>query len=182
LYTYKVVKDLVPNDAHHLKALLAADRVDDHVAVDADKVLGVQDAVLVLAGRVDHLDGEVVVAVADHFAESVFDGRVVRVDKVAVDVLDCEGGFAWRGDVLEGLGLSREMCVATVVVFDRIDEWEKTYRQICCRQWPSCAVSAEEAWWTRGYWVCGGVVSRRGSNGSGSALVLVGVKFTVCGL
>lgn len=112
LYTYKVVQDLVPNDAHHLKALLAANRVDDHVAVDADKVLGVEDAVLVLAGGVDHLDGEVVVAVADHFAEGVFDGRVVRVDKVAVDVLDCEGGFAWRVDVLEGLGLSREMCTA----------------------------------------------------------------------
>ena len=64
--------------------------------MNADKVLGVEDAVLVLAGGVDHLDGEVVVAVADDLAESVFDGRVVRVDKVAVDVLDCERGFAWR--------------------------------------------------------------------------------------
>jgi hypothetical protein len=101
--TYEVVQNLVPDDAHHLKALLAADRVDDHVAVDADKVLRVEDAVLVLAGGVDHLDGEVVVAVADDFAEGVFDGRVVRVDKVAVDVLDCEGGFAWA--LLEGCGL-----------------------------------------------------------------------------
>jgi hypothetical protein len=104
LRTYKVVQDLVPDDAHHLEALLAADRVDDHVAVDADKVLGVEDAVLVLAGGVDHLDGEVVVAVADDFAKGVFDGRVVRVDKVAVDVLDCEGGFAWAS-MLEGGGL-----------------------------------------------------------------------------
>jgi hypothetical protein len=103
LCTYKVVQDLVPNDAHHLKALLAADRVDDHVAVDSDKVLRVEDAVLVLAGGVDHLDGEVVVAVADHFAEGVFDGRVVRVDKVAVNVLDCEGGFAWRGECVRGM-------------------------------------------------------------------------------
>ena len=94
--TYKVVQNLVPDDAHHLKALLAADRVDDHVAVDADKVLGVEDAVLVLARGVDHLDGEVVVSVADDLAEGVFDGRVVRVDEVAVDVLDCEGGFAWK--------------------------------------------------------------------------------------
>jgi hypothetical protein len=83
-------------------------------------------------------------------------------------------------NVLEGCGLSREM---VVVVVGRIDEWEKTYRRICCRQWPSCAVSAEEAWRTRGYWVFGGVVSRGGSNGSGSALtLLLGVKFTVCGL
>ena len=93
--TYKVVQNLVPDDAHHLKALLAADRVDDHVAVDADKVLGVEDAVLVLSRGVDHLNGEVVVAVADDLAEGVFDGWVVRVDEVAVDVLDCEGGFAW---------------------------------------------------------------------------------------
>lgn len=93
-YTYKVVQDLVSDDAHHFEALLAADGVDDHVAVDADEVLGVENAVLVLAGGVDHLDGEVVVAVADDLAESVFNGRVVRVDKVAVDILDCEGGFA----------------------------------------------------------------------------------------
>ena len=93
--TYKVVQNLVPDDAHHLKALLAADRVDDHVAVDADKVLGVEDAVLVLSRGVDHLNGEVMVAVANDLAEGVFDGRVVRVDEVAVDVLDCEGGFAW---------------------------------------------------------------------------------------
>ena len=90
-----MVQNLVPDDAHHLKALLAADRVDDHVAVDADKVLGVEDAVLVLSRGVDHLNGEVVVAVADDLAEGVFDGWVVRVDEVAVDVLDCEGGFAW---------------------------------------------------------------------------------------
>jgi hypothetical protein len=58
-----VVQDLVSDDAHHFEALLAADGVDDHVAVDADEVLGVENAVLVLAGGVDHLDGEVVIAV-----------------------------------------------------------------------------------------------------------------------
>jgi hypothetical protein len=62
--------------------------------MDADKVLAVQDTVLVLAGGVDHLDGEIMVAVADDFAESVFDSWVVGVDKVPVDVLDCERGFA----------------------------------------------------------------------------------------
>lgn len=90
-----MVQDLIANDAHHFEALLAADRVDDHVAVDADEVLAVEDAVLVLAGRVDHFDREVVVAVADHFAKGVFDCGVVGVDEVAVDVLDREGGFAW---------------------------------------------------------------------------------------
>lgn len=92
--TYQVIQDLIPNNAHHLEALLAADRIHNHVAMNANKVLGVEDAVLVLAGGVDHLDGKVMVAVADDLAESVFDGRVVRVDEVPVDVLHCEGGFA----------------------------------------------------------------------------------------
>jgi hypothetical protein len=65
-------------------------------------VLGVEDAVLVLAGGVDHLDGKVMVAVADDLAESVFDGRVVRVDEVPVDILHCEGGFACARVVLLG--------------------------------------------------------------------------------
>lgn len=95
-----MVQDLISNNAHHLEALLAADRVDDHVAVDANEVLGVEDAVFILAGGVDHLDGKVMVAVADDLAESVFDGRVVGVDKVAVDVLHCEGGFACARVVL----------------------------------------------------------------------------------
>ena len=89
-----MIQDLISDDAHHLEALLAANRVDDHVAVDANEVLGVEDAVFILAGGVDHLDGKVMVAVADDLAESVLDGRVVGVDKVAVDVLHCEGGFA----------------------------------------------------------------------------------------
>lgn len=92
--TYQVIQDLIPNNAHHLEALLAADRIHNHIAMNSDEVLGVEDAVLVLAGGVDHLDGKVVVAVADDLAESVFDGRIVRVDEVPVDVLHCEGGFA----------------------------------------------------------------------------------------
>lgn len=89
-----MIQNLIPNNPHHLETLLAADRVHDHVPMDADEVLAVQDAVLVLPGGIDHLDGEVMVAVADDFAESVFDRRVVGVDEVSVDVLDCEGGFA----------------------------------------------------------------------------------------
>lgn len=86
-----MVQDLVSDDAHHLEALLAADGVDNHVAMNADEVLGVENAVLVLASSVDHLYGEVMVAVADNLAESVLDGRVVGIDKVAVDILDCKG-------------------------------------------------------------------------------------------
>lgn len=43
-----MVKDLVANDARHLKALLACDGIDDHVAMDSDKVLRVKNAILIL--------------------------------------------------------------------------------------------------------------------------------------
>jgi hypothetical protein len=46
--TYQVVQDLVADDPGHLEALLAGDRVHDHVAVDADEVLGVENAVFIL--------------------------------------------------------------------------------------------------------------------------------------
>lgn len=46
--TYEMVKDLIPQDADHLKGLPGGDGVDEHVAMNANKVLGVQDAVFVL--------------------------------------------------------------------------------------------------------------------------------------
>jgi hypothetical protein len=46
--TYKVVQDLITNDARHLEALLRGNRIDDHVAMNADKVLGVENAVFIL--------------------------------------------------------------------------------------------------------------------------------------
>jgi hypothetical protein len=90
-----VVQDLVPDDLHHLKRLQRRHAVDEHVAVDADEVLRVEDAVLVLAGRVDNLGRKLLPLVADLLAEGVLDGRVVALDKVPVDVADGEGGFAW---------------------------------------------------------------------------------------
>ena len=89
-----MVQDLVADDAAHLEALLARDRIHNHVAVDADEVLAVQDGVLVLAGGVDDLQPEVLVAIADDFTEGVLDGGVVGVDEVAVDVLDGERALA----------------------------------------------------------------------------------------
>jgi hypothetical protein len=92
--TYRMIQYLVPYNPTHLETLLTRDRVHNHVPMDADKVLAVQDRVLVLARSINDLDGEVVVFMADDFGEGVFDGGVVGVDEVAVDELDCEGGFA----------------------------------------------------------------------------------------
>lgn len=46
--SYQVVENLVSNDAGHLERLLGRDRVNDHIAMDADEVLRVQNAVLIL--------------------------------------------------------------------------------------------------------------------------------------
>ena len=46
--TYKVVEDLVTNDARHLETLLAGHRIDNQVAMDANEVLRIQNAVLIL--------------------------------------------------------------------------------------------------------------------------------------
>ncbi len=49
---HQVVEDLVPDDLDHLEGRHGRDRVDQHVAMDADEVLRVQDAVFVLAAAV----------------------------------------------------------------------------------------------------------------------------------
>lgn len=45
---YEVIEDLVPDDARHLEALLACNRIDDHVAMDTNEVLRVKNAILIL--------------------------------------------------------------------------------------------------------------------------------------
>jgi hypothetical protein len=89
-----MIQNLIPYDPHHLKALLARDRVDDHVSVDPNEMLRIEDRVLILPRRVDDLRRKVLIPIAYDFAEGVLDGGVVRVHEMAVDVLDCEGGLA----------------------------------------------------------------------------------------
>jgi hypothetical protein len=43
-----MIQNLVADDSHHLEALLATDAVDNHVSVDANEVLAIQDCVFVL--------------------------------------------------------------------------------------------------------------------------------------
>ena len=86
-FHYQMIEDFIPNDATHLKALLARHRVHNHVPVDADEMFAVENGILVLTGRVDDLHAKILVTVAHDFAEGVLDRRVIRVDEVAVDVL-----------------------------------------------------------------------------------------------
>ena len=94
-----MVEDLLPNDADHLEALLASNAIYDHVAVYADKVLAVEYRILILTSSVDHLRRKLLVFIADDLGECVLNGRVVCVDKVAVNVLNGEGALACTVDV-----------------------------------------------------------------------------------
>lgn len=92
--TYKVIQDLVSYNADHLEALLACDRVDDHVAMNSNKMLAIQDRVFILTGCIDDFHGVVLIPVPNDLAECVLNGRVVGVDEVAFHVLDCERALA----------------------------------------------------------------------------------------
>lgn len=45
-----MVEDFVTQDADHVEGLLGSDRVDEHIAMNADEMLGVKDAVFILEG------------------------------------------------------------------------------------------------------------------------------------
>lgn len=89
-----MVEDLVTDDGYHLKGLSGGDRVDDHVAMDADEMLRVEDAVFILASRVDDLGHVVLALVLDGAVEGVLDRRVVVLDKGALDEADGQRRFA----------------------------------------------------------------------------------------
>nr|POE56727.1 hypothetical protein CFP56_33699 [Quercus suber] len=85
-----MVEDLVSDDAAHFKALLVANRVDDHVAMNANEVLAVENGVLVLTSCIDHLDRKILILVSNYFAKGVLDGGVIGVDEMAVDILHAD--------------------------------------------------------------------------------------------
>ena len=46
--THQMIEDFIPDNSRHLKALLGCDRIHNHVAVNADEMLRIQDTVLIL--------------------------------------------------------------------------------------------------------------------------------------
>ena len=107
-----MVENLVPQDPNHVVRLLGGDRVDQHIAMNADEVFGVQDTVFVLrdtsgdrslqqavlghrhpglsaylARRIDYFSREVLTSVLDDFAEGVLNRRVIALHEVSVDEL-----------------------------------------------------------------------------------------------
>ena len=127
-----MIEYLIPNDPTHLKALLARDGIHNHIAMDANEMLAVQNRVFILPGGVDDLKCEILVPIADYFAEGVFDCWVIGVDEMAIDELDCEGGlayaWAWSVELADAL-------------------WgHVAYQQTCCRLQPFCASSVAVPW------------------------------------
>ena len=108
--TYQVIQNLVMDDIDHIEGLLRGDRVYEHIPMDADEVLRIEHAVLILrvwlvlvvypravstdlALCINDLCQKGLAFVLDLMAECVLDGWVVGFDKVAFDVSDSEGGF-----------------------------------------------------------------------------------------
>lgn len=98
-----------------------------------------------LAGGVDDLGGIFLGLVANDLAEGVLDGGVVALDKVAVDKLHRQAGFAWGAAVSRAAWACAGAC---------------TYRRLCCRQWQSCAA------WGRPWCVLAGGGGCRGLEGA----------------
>ena len=63
--------------------------------MDADEVLRVQNAVLILARGIDNLEGVVLVSNLDLFTKGILDGGIVALDKMVIDISNGERGFAW---------------------------------------------------------------------------------------
>ena len=114
-----MVENLVPQNAYHVVGLLRSHRVDQQVAMYADEVFRVQDAVFVLRAtsgdrslqlavlgyrhpglsayltrRVDYFSREVLTTVLDDFAEGILDRRVIALHKVPLHELHRQRGFA----------------------------------------------------------------------------------------
>lgn len=45
---YQKIQDLVSDDLHHFEGLGGGDRIHEHVAMNPNGVLGVQDAIFIL--------------------------------------------------------------------------------------------------------------------------------------
>lgn len=86
-----VIKDLVVYGLDHVEAVTGCDAVDEHVAVNANGVFGVEDRVFVLTSSVDDIAVIFLTLVSDGLLEDVLDGRVVGVDEGVFDVADDQG-------------------------------------------------------------------------------------------
>lgn len=82
-----MVEDFVANYLDHFEGGLARYRVYEHIAVNPNRVLGIQNGVFVLASGVNNFRGVFLVFVLDGLAEGVFDRGIVALHKVRLHKL-----------------------------------------------------------------------------------------------
>jgi hypothetical protein len=105
---YQVVEYFIPNDLHHLKALSASNIINQHVAVNANKMLAVEDRVFILESReskqkistsrwipyltsgINNLKAVISSLVSHNLRKCVLNCRVIRLNKMALDKLNGE--------------------------------------------------------------------------------------------
>ena len=76
-----VVQNLVVHRLDHLKGRSRGNRVHEHIAVDANRMLRVQDRVLILPSRIDNVAVVVLAAVLDRLFKHILNRRVVGINK-----------------------------------------------------------------------------------------------------
>lgn len=62
--------------------------------MDANEVLGVQDAIFILTGRINDLGRIFLASIANSLAEGVLDSRIVAVNEMSVDELHGKRRFS----------------------------------------------------------------------------------------
>lgn len=149
--TNDVVKDLLADNRYHLKRLLRRDRVHQHVAVDADEVLGVQDGVFILAGRIDNLQRVVLVLNLHFLAKRVLDGGVIALDEVVIDVAHGQRRLAYRVEKKESVAAQPERPKHLLRETNRLND---------CQQWQAFGAWAVMAFIRRGLPFCYGRANR----------------------
>jgi hypothetical protein len=88
------VENLLVEDAHLLEGRPADHREHQHVAVNAQRVMGVKGGVFVLTRGVHDLNGVLFTLVPQHLGEGVLDGWMIVIHELIFHKLQGDGRFA----------------------------------------------------------------------------------------
>lgn len=118
------VQDLVVENSDEIERGLGSHRVDQHVAMNADRILSMEDGVLVLSRGVQNLGIVFLALVLDDLVEGVFDGGVVRIYEMVLNISYGYRGFAdtTKTHDRDFALLRRHFCVGSKIVTRKDNE------------------------------------------------------------